>query len=193
LQPARQLIRNVRQKGALDIMIFDLEEKRKWVKSEPRIKAPQRRIIFAAMDAFQSLEGMETVTPRQLARIIAAAKCQWVVANFVGGQLLAALAATHLAAQEAVRALMASRKCNERHDALHYLTAKMPRPLVLELLSLGLNDRSKSVRRVAAQMCGHLGLKELLPQMERCAICEPDTWVKEQLLFHARAIRRTVR
>jgi hypothetical protein len=87
---------------------------------------------------------------------------------------------------------MASSKCNERHDALFYLTSKMPLPLVLELVSLGLDDRSKLVRQAAPVKCSHLGLKQLLPELERRAICEPDAWVKELCLYHARMLRRTV-
>jgi hypothetical protein len=65
----------------------------------------------------------------------------------------------------------------------------MPRDLLCQLRTRGLNDRSKTVRVWAAHQCDTLRLTEMVPEMTRRAAREPDSWVKAKLEFHAAMLR----
>jgi hypothetical protein len=168
---------------------FDLEWTRRWVQSHPRIKEEERRIIFVAMDSFEALKLAKAITREQLEPIVVAARCPCRAAWDVGGRLLAELAQTNKAAQEAFRELVTSRKASERLHAVVSLSARMPVALLQELLSQTVNDRSRRVRQWTAEMCISLSLREMVPELLRRAEAEPDIEVKRELEFNAALIR----
>src|SRR5262249_8917765 len=141
------------------------------------------------LDSFELLVNAPTALPEQLAAIVTAARCRWVAVGDIGGRALAELACQHPAAQEAFRELIASTQSSERLQALNSLSVGMPSSLVQELLSRGLNDRSKNVRLWAVRKCDTLRLREMLPVLEGRIELEPDPEVKSQLAFHAAMIR----
>jgi hypothetical protein len=168
---------------------MNLQETRNWALSHPRIKDRERRLMFAAMDSFETLYRAGNVSPDELTAVIEAARSPWVAVWGVGGRLLAEFARRHGSAQITIRALATSRKRNERFQAIDSLSAEMPKTLLQELLTLGLNDHSKLVRRRAAMKCDTLRLREMLPEMMQRAAVEPDSQVKHSLEFHAAMIR----
>jgi hypothetical protein len=168
---------------------MDLGWVRNWVRNHPRFKDEQRRVIFAAMDAFEALKPAIEVSRDQLGPIVAAIRCPWEAAWDVRGDLLAELAWKHRAAQDAFRELVASRKALERFRAVLSLSARMPKSLLLELLSHTVNDRSKRVRQWTAEVCGRLMLQEMIPKLLERAQAEPDPEVKRSMEFNAALIR----
>ena len=169
---------------------MDVAQTREWARSLPRIKDDERRLIFAALDAFEALgAAARQLNREELSAVEEAARSRWVAAWDVGGRALAELACQHVAAQEAFRELVASPASSERFQAISSLSARMPAPLLRELLTRGLNDRSKKVRVRAAMTCDTLRLEELLPELERRAGVEPDAEVEYELRFHAAMIR----
>jgi hypothetical protein len=168
---------------------MNLEKTREWVQTQPRIKEEERRLIEAALDSFEVLRRARKISPGQLVAITEAARCRWVAGSDIGGRALAALACKHAAAQQAFRDLVGSRKSHERYQAISRLSERMPKPLLQELLTRGLNDRSKAVRLWAAHKCDTLRLAEMVPEMARRAASEPDAGVKHKLEFHAAMIR----
>ena len=160
---------------------MDVQATRKWALSHPGIKGEQRRLLLAALDSFESLVGAPTISPEELAVIVEAARCRWVAAGGIGGCALAKLACQHRAAEEAFRELMASRKSHERFRAVDSLSVGMPSSLIQEVLTRGLNDRSKVVRLCAARKCDTLQLRETLPELVRRVEVEPDPEVRRQL------------
>ncbi|HEY7425636.1 MAG TPA: hypothetical protein VH682_15500 [Gemmataceae bacterium] len=168
---------------------IDLEGTRNWVQSHPRIKDEEGRVIFTAMDSFEALKQAKVISREKLEPIIAAARCPRRAAWDVGGRLLAELAQTNQAAQEAFRELVASRKASERLQAVLSLSARMPVALLQELLSQTVNDRSKRVRQWTAEQCNMLNLREIVPELLRRAETEPDPDVKRGLEFNAALIR----
>lgn len=168
---------------------MDLARMRNWVQSHPRIKNEERRVIFAAMESFEELKQVKATSRDQLEAIIEAARCPSRAVWGVGGQLLAKLAQTNEAAQEAFRELVASPKASERLQAVCSLSARMPVALLHDLLRQTVNDRSKRVRQWTAEMCNTLGLREMVPELLQRAKAEPDPDVKRGLEFNAALIR----
>jgi hypothetical protein len=168
---------------------LDLNETRTWLQSHPRIKDAERRVIFAAMDCFEALKGKKDVARNQLEPVLAATRCPRPAAWEIGGRLLAALGEKHPAAQEAFRELMASRKADERFQAVLSLSGRLPGSLLQDLLGQALTDRSKRIRSRAAYMSDVLQLREMVPGMLRQAEVERDADVKRDLEFHAAMIQ----
>jgi hypothetical protein len=76
------------------------------------------------------------------------------------------LAEKHPVVLNVLRKLFSSKKNNERFIVIAYLRSNFPREFLLEIVSKGVTDRSSFIRWKAAQVCGHKGLKELLPLIE---------------------------
>ncbi|XHX81128.1 MAG: hypothetical protein RBJ76_14670 [Stenomitos frigidus ULC029] len=163
---------------------MDVQRTREFVESHPRIKEPKRQLIFPALDAYESLRNASSISEAELQPIIEAACCRWVSVWDTGGRALAEFACNHPAAQNAFRKMMASRKNNERYQAIASLSPGMPKPLLQELLTLGLSDRSKSVRAKTADRCDVLRFQEMLPKLLQRIEVEFDAQVKERLEFH---------
>jgi hypothetical protein len=172
-----------------DLPGIDLDWTRQWVESHPLIKDEERGIIFAAMDAFASLKRRKVLTRKHLEPIVEAIRCRWQAARNVGGELLAELAWTQPAAQGAFRELLASRKARDRLWAILSLSRRMPAKLILDLLTSAVDDRSKQVRRWAAQESNSLNVKEMIPKLMQRLEVESDADVKRELLYNATMLK----
>jgi HEAT repeat protein len=76
------------------------------------------------------------------------------------------LAEKHNAVLDTLRELFASRKSKDRFIIIAYLRGALPRDFLLDIVGKGLTDKSSQIRWKAAQACGGIDLKELLPSME---------------------------
>jgi hypothetical protein len=167
----------------------DLERMRKWVDENPRIKKEERRVILSAINSFEQLQQARNLSPAQLTPIVAAARCRLQGAWDIGGRLLAALAVTQSAAQDAFRELVASPKANERLQAVLSLSARMPTALLEELLRKTVDDQSKRVRLWTAEHSNSLLLRQMVPRLLERAKVEREPDVKRSLEFNAALIQ----
>ncbi len=138
---------------------------RKWVESELRDPF-KKQVALNALEAFECLITRESIQAEDLAPILRAAQdTSTLVADF-GIVRLMELAEKHNIVLDTLRELFASTKLKDRFVVIASLRCALPRDFLLEMVSKGLTDRSGKIRWKAAQVCGGLGLKELLPLME---------------------------
>lgn len=130
-------------------------------------KAQDRALGFAALDAFEALLQVEDPGEDELAAVVAAARSPHKLVFDLGGELLRLLAQRSEGARAALRGLLASRSAKQRLVAIAYLTPSFPRPFLIDLLRLGLADRSGEVVQKAAERCADARLTELLPELAR--------------------------
>jgi hypothetical protein len=166
----------------------DLAWLRNWAETNPRLKE-ERSVILAAMDAFERLSREATLSGAQLQALVVATRSQRLAACSMGCRLLGNLACRHGAAQEAYREVLTSGRAKVRLWAIFWLHPEMPGPQLQDVLGQGLTDRSKHVRKQAAQKCDQLNLREMVPVILRQAAAEADAEVKRELEYHARMIQ----
>jgi hypothetical protein len=127
-------------------------------RSAGRERPDDIRLMSAVIDVLEALVDAPVATRGELAAVEDAMRCPRVAVSSCAGIVLAELATRHAAAQEAFRALLASPRAAERFQAISYVSDRMPRALVEELLGQGLRDRSGQVRERAAELSARFGI-----------------------------------
>lgn len=162
--------------------LIDVDSYREHVESDPRMRGDARRVAFAALEALKALRSAKSLAREDLEPIVQAIRCRLQAVREIGCPLLAELARAHAAARDAFRELMTSRKPSERLSAVLGLSRDMPRELLIEILSRGLDDRSKRVREWAAEQSWVLQVQEMGPALLRRVGTETDATFKRDLL-----------
>src|SRR6476619_3965285 len=131
------------------------------------LKEPEKRkLAFAALDAFDQLENVATISPDKLVPIIEAASCRFAPVWEIGADLLNHLAVRHQEARDAIRNMLHDRTADVRFQAITLLgSSKIPVSFAASLIRLGLRDRSYVVRGRVAEAACQLGLTELIPDL----------------------------
>src|SRR5262245_50364236 len=143
--------------------MMDVRRTRTWLQSNRSISQEAQQLSVAALNSYEVFEEGTVASRADLAAIVDAARCRLLLAWQPGGKILARLAWTHPAAQEALRELASSPRNNERFQVITCLVPGIPRALVQDLLGHGLHDRSKRVRIRSAEKCDKLRLQEMVP------------------------------
>lgn len=149
----------------------------------------KRKLIDAALDAFVRLQRKRRISANDLEPIVAAARCRFRAVWDMGTDLLLYLSTRHSAARVAVREILRSRKVNERFQMVASLSPDVPKALAIELIRAALEDKGNRVREKAAEAADRLGLKEVLPDMEKQLRIERHRNAKSSLEFHVAMVR----
>ena len=147
---------------------------------------PEERTAFshAAVEAFERLTPGE-VDADDLSPIIRAAFQRWKLVYESGLSLLMYAAAREPAAQDALRELVESRRCETRYRVIACLSTCLPHSLLMNLLRRGLDDRSHRVRRISAQQAGSLRLMEMVGTLRSKLNDETHPRVRDTLIRSA--------
>jgi hypothetical protein len=162
-----QMRNRVESPDSLSQLFADLPafNPRKWV--ECKIKDPAKKeIALGAVEAFDHLITRKRILSEDLAPILKAVQHTSRVVADVGAERLMGLAEKHNIVLDTLRELFESGKSKDRFMIIAYLIETLPRDFLLDIVGKGLSDKSTQIRWKAAQACGSIGLKELLPLME---------------------------
>lgn len=151
---------------------------RKWV--ECKIKEPiKKQIASEAVEAAYRLLTANSIQAEDFEPILRAVQHSSRVVRDVGAELLKALAKKNSIVLEIIKDLLNSKDSKIRFTAIAYLSSSYPRDFLIEIVSKGLNDKSSSVRMIAADACAGIGLKELLPLLENLLHIEKDPYLED--------------
>jgi len=161
---------------------------RAWV--DQRVREPQkRRLLLAALNAFDRLRRVRRISALDLSPIETAAKCPFKAVWIIGTDLIMRLAAKDRVAKDAVRRIMSSKKVEERFQITAALTCILPKAFSKEIIRIALKDKGKRVREKAVEACDRLRLKEMLPELDARLAVEHNPDVKRQLQFSIAMLR----
>jgi hypothetical protein len=167
---------------------FTTDQHRDWIHSaEP--DAAKRRLALEALDAFDRSANAGKLAPADLAAITEAACSRHRRVWDIGTDMLMRVACKWCEGQAATRQILNSAPANARFQITAAITGDLPQPFATEIIRLALHDKSARVRDKAAEACGRLKLKELLPDLERRLTVERDTTVRESLEFFIAMLR----
>jgi hypothetical protein len=161
---------------------------RDWILSaEP--DAAKRRLALAALDAFDRSADSGRLTPPDLATITEAACSRHSRVWNIGTDMLMRVACKWREGQAAIRQILSSAPANARFQVTAAITGDLPKPFAKEIICLALHDKAPRVRDKAAEACGRLKLKELLPDLDARLAFEKNTTVRESLEFFIAMLR----
>jgi hypothetical protein len=138
-------------------------------------------LALAALDAFDRASEAEELTWSDLAAITEAATCRFSSVGRLGADLLMRLACRSEKAQGAIRHILTEGPGNARLQVIGSVNGDLPKPFLVEIVTLALRDKAKRVRAKVIEVCHDLSLDELLPVLERKMDEESDSLVADSL------------
>jgi hypothetical protein len=145
--------------------------------------------IRAAVRAYERILASFKCSGRSLQVIVDAACSTRVALSSCGGHLLANLTVIHQAARDAVLGMSEDRQSHVRINAIHLVSAGIPHAFSVPIIQKGLNDRSATVRRIAADRALHLNLKSLVGDLQSQLARETDERTKKAIDYSLRLLR----
>ena len=130
--------------------------------------------LMAAVDAYDEVAKTGRLTQRQLEALVqAGSRSETAFINHVPF-LLARLTRDWPEACDAVLEMAGHKKAAVRYNAMWSVRADTPAAVLERVLTLGLEDRSKRIRALAADRIMMLNVVELLPRLEAAVVREAD-------------------
>ena len=162
---------------------------RAWLDGFP--KEPQDRMAIAldAIAAYEAIERNGQANASDLELLVAAFCSPHKLVFETGCNLLVALAQSHLEVQQCLLQMARHKGTTARFHAIVYLNRNLPAPLLNQVVTLALGDRSSKVRGKGVEQAEGLGLTAFLPQLEEMQRTESDEFVLRQLAFHIPLLR----
>jgi hypothetical protein len=154
-----------------------------------RLYAEFKPQLARANRAFNAIEKRKRITAKLLAPIVEAASNPRASLFKNAIELLAKLADQYLEAQEAVLAMVRDPHWNVRFNAICCLEKPTPLAMTLQMLRKGLRDRSAKVRWKAADRALYLGVRELVPELERADAFEKHEAAKTEISYSLSLLR----
>ena len=157
---------------------FPVFNPRKWV--ECKIKEPtKKQITSEAVETAYRLHATASIQSEDFEPILRAVQHSSKVVRDVGAELLKTLAKKHNIVLEIIKELLNSKDSKIRFTVIAHLCSSYPRDFLIEIVGRGLDDRSSSVRLIAADACVGIGLRELLPLLENLLLTEKDQYLED--------------
>lgn len=131
---------------ALEVEIGPAEVER-WIREFLRKRRPHLESAYrTAWEGFRRSLRSGRLTEADLAEVVSAARAKEAALWENATGWLATLARDHPEAQQAVRAMATDKLSHVRFNALRCLGSRSPRPLLLDVILLAINDKSSRVR-----------------------------------------------
>jgi hypothetical protein len=146
---------------------------REWL-GERKEDESKKKPAFKALDTYDVVAKRIRIGKEELAPIVDAARCRYFVSWDIGMTFLSRLGWKHSVARDVMADLMLTGKADEKVRLLATLTDHLPKSFCLNLLRRGLKDRSKFVRRTAAEVSRRLILSEIVDELCQAAGVERD-------------------
>jgi hypothetical protein len=138
----------------------------------------QRQTMFNALDAWDAVAVVPTVTLMQLDPILLAAKHTNLVLRRTGLSLLILLSQVHEAARQALLSLLDSKKAITRWQCLthvdYYRVKDLPNEFIEQMIRKGLEDKLLRTRQAAACLVMRYQRKDLVSLLEQKLAEEGD-------------------
>lgn len=165
-----------------------VSENRAWVREN--MKEPsKRRLLLAAIDAYDHCHRARNASASEIAPIVKAAKSRFTRVWEIAADFLMRLTPKHPAAREAALEMLKSDKVNERFQLVASLRRPAPKALLAEMVRAALRDKSFRVREKAAEAADRLQLRRLLPDLEAILAEEEHPTARRAIEFHAAMLR----
>jgi hypothetical protein len=148
-----------------------------------------RELCYAVIDAVIEIRETGEIGPEHIEAFAKATECSFEFVFCCGGKQLMAAAHISALAADRVRALATHAQWRPRFNVMCLMDYKPPVTLGLELLALGLVDRSEKVSSRAAAACDELGGAEALALLESRLPMESRTTVREEIEFTIELMR----
>jgi hypothetical protein len=162
---------------------------RDWLSNFPKEPKERLAIALGAIDAFESCQSKKDIATSDLEPLVAAGSSPYKLLCETGCNLLCKLATTNRQAQECLLRMAQSKSMIARLHAVAYLHANLPEVLRVEILGLGIRDRSAKVRGMAVDRVGQFNFLSFLPQLEEMQKAETEEFVLRQLAFNIPLLR----
>lgn len=146
---------------------------REWL-AERREDESKKKPAYDALAAYEALATRNTITKEELSPVLQAARSRYFVSRDIGMRFLSRLAAKHSVVREAMADLIRIGKAAEKVHVLGSLSDYLPKSFCIDLIRQGLKDRSKLVRRAAADVSRCLVLSEMVDDLCQAARVERD-------------------
>lgn len=152
-------------------------------------RADYRQLCYAVIDAVLDIRETGAILPEHVDAFAKAAECSFEFVFCCGGKWLMTAAHFSSVAAERLRALARHAQLRPRFNVMCLISYKAPVALGLELLALGLADRSEKVAIRAAAACDELGGSDVLALLESRLPTESRAKVREEIEFTIELMR----
>lgn len=142
-----------------------------------------------ALRAFDAASERGHLTDDELACLLECARSRRTPLGENAAALLGELSARLAPAAQAVREMAADAKVHVRVNALVAIDSAGPSALHDDVLRIALKDRSSRVRTLAADKVMLMGLRHLLPDLDRAIEREADQTTKHELEYERDLLR----
>lgn len=166
------------------------EEYEHWIQQYLKPRFPELVKEFrACLNGYERIKSNNRVDERSLNAILRAAYSPRAPLLNTAIFFLGELSEHYPEVNKAIVAMSNNRHWYVRCHAILSLGQETPNDIVLAILKKGLQDRSASVRRVAAWQVQSLRVSKLIPDLEDQLAIEPHPGTKHSLDFHLRLLR----
>jgi hypothetical protein len=148
-----------------------------------------RQLCYAVIDAVIEIRATGEIRPEHIEAFAKAAECSFEFVLCCGGKQLMMAAHFSALAADRLRALATHAQWRHRFNAMCLIRYKPPVALGLDLLALGLADKSEKVASRAAAACDELGGSDALALLESRLPMESRTKVREGIEFTIELMR----
>lgn len=146
-------------------------------------------LMRAAIDAFDSIQAGEQITPRLLQPIVDAASDSRRLIYDIPVGFLQELTGKHEEARMAVSKLAVDKRSHTRFNSIMCIGRTAPKSFKLQLLRQGLRDKSSKVRWKSADWAGRQRLRELVPELEEAFASEKHEKARSTIVFDLKLLR----
>ena len=147
------------------------------------------RDFRACLNGYERIKTNNRVDKRSLNSVIRAARSSRAPLFNTAIHFLRDLSAHYSEVSEVILTMSTDKHWYVRCHALLSLGQGTPKDIVLAILKKGLQDRSASVRGLAAWQARSLRVLKLIPDLENHFAIEPHPEVKYSIEFHLRLLR----
>jgi hypothetical protein len=142
-----------------------------------------RRLALAALAAFDRISEAGAVKNSDMSAIARAASSRFKPVWVIGTDILVRVATKYREGQNAIRHILMHGPANARFQVTDSITSELPKQFTGEIIRMAFRDKGSKVRDKAVEICSHLRLKEMVPELKDMLVKEQNRTVRETLEF----------